>query len=190
MTQLPAASSQALEVLHHFLQVRPGTQCGSGGSAAFGNAVSFSSTPSDPVLPATAFMAYHTVLHAQSDFINGLRRAREISDELSDSVGASVFPYSVYYVFFEQYLTIHTDTALTLGLALAAIFVVATVLVGSLPLAVIIMLTVFLILADLGGVMYLWDISLNGVSLTNLVIGVGISVEFCAHIARAFYVAT
>ena len=34
--------------------------------------------------------------------------------------------------------------------------------------------------------MYLWDIELNAVSLVNLVMAVGISVEFVAHIMRAF----
>ena len=36
------------------------------------------------------------------------------------------------------------------------------------------------------GIMVVWDISLNAVSLVNLVMATGIAVEFCAHIARAF----
>jgi Niemann-Pick C1 protein len=31
-----------------------------------------------------------------------------------------------------------------------------------------------------------WHISLNAISLVNLVISLGIAVEFCSHIARAF----
>ncbi|KAK9325807.1 hypothetical protein V1517DRAFT_313557 [Lipomyces orientalis] len=38
------------------------------------------------------------------------------------------------------------------------------------------------------GVMALWGISLNAVSLVNLVICVGIGVEFCSRIARAYMV--
>jgi Niemann-Pick C1 protein len=34
--------------------------------------------------------------------------------------------------------------------------------------------------------MGVWDISLNAISVVNLVISLGISVEFCAHVARAF----
>lgn len=34
--------------------------------------------------------------------------------------------------------------------------------------------------------MGIWHISLNAISLVNLVIAVGIGVEFCSHIARAF----
>jgi Niemann-Pick C1 protein len=36
------------------------------------------------------------------------------------------------------------------------------------------------------GVMGYWGVSLNAISLVNLVISLGIAVEFCSHIARAF----
>ncbi|KAK3187169.1 niemann-Pick type C- protein 1 [Lecanicillium sp. MT-2017a] len=39
---------------------------------------------------------------------------------------------------------------------------------------------------DIMGAMAVFGVSLNAVSLVNLIIRVGISVEFCAHIARAF----
>merc|ERR1712083_405638 len=45
-----------------------------------------------------------------------------------------------------------------------------------------------LILVNLGALMYWWHITLNAVSLVNLVMAVGISVEFCSHITRAFAV--
>lgn len=34
--------------------------------------------------------------------------------------------------------------------------------------------------------MYYWNISLNAVSLVNLVMAVGISVEFCSHMVHCF----
>lgn len=34
--------------------------------------------------------------------------------------------------------------------------------------------------------MYYWNVSLNALSLLNLVMASGISVEFCSHIIRAF----
>lgn len=39
---------------------------------------------------------------------------------------------------------------------------------------------------DIMGAMAVFGVSRNAVSLVNLIICVGISVEFCAHIARAF----
>jgi Niemann-Pick C1 protein len=34
--------------------------------------------------------------------------------------------------------------------------------------------------------MYIWNIELNAISLVNLVMSIGISLEFCAHICRDF----
>ena len=52
--------------------------------------------------------------------------------------------------------------------------------------ATIVLFTVLLILVNLGAFMFWWNITLNAVSLTNLVMAVGISVEFCAHIMKYF----
>jgi len=43
-----------------------------------------------------------------------------------------------------------------------------------------------MIIVDLGGLMYFWDITLNAISLVNIVMSVGISVESCSHITTAF----
>jgi len=45
---------------------------------------------------------------------------------------------------------------------------------------------VALTVTNVMGVMSIWGISLNALSLVNLVISLGIAVEFCSHIARAF----
>jgi Niemann-Pick C1 protein len=50
----------------------------------------------------------------------------------------------------------------------------------------IIIINIICIIVNLGGLMYWWNITLNAVSLVNLVMAVGISVEFCSHITRAF----
>lgn len=77
---------------------------------------------------------------------------------------------SVFYVFYEQYLTIAYDTALNLSVSLASIFVVTTVLLGfEMWSAVLVSVTIAMILVNMFGVMWLWNISLNAVSLVNLV---------------------
>lgn len=77
---------------------------------------------------------------------------------------------SIFYVFYEQYLTIIYDTAFNLGVSLMAIFVVSTVLLGfELWSAVLVSFTIAMILVNMFGVMWLWGISLNAVSLVNLV---------------------
>merc|ERR1712179_834569 len=47
---------------------------------------------------------------------------------------------------------------------------------------------IILIVVNLCGLMYWWHITLNAVSLVNLVMAVGMGVEFCSHMTRAFSV--
>lgn len=52
--------------------------------------------------------------------------------------------------------------------------------------ALIVVFMVFLIVLNMGGLMWLWNISLNAISLVNLVVSVGIGVEFISHIVRSY----
>ena len=51
-------------------------------------------------------------------------------------------------------------------------------------------LLVLVVLLNLQGLMVVWDIQLNAVSVVNLVMAIGIAVEFCVHITHAFTVST
>ena len=94
---------------------------------------------------------------------------------------------SVFYVYYEQYLTIVHDTYFNLLVCGAAIFAVTIVLLGfDIWTAVVIIATITMIIISMFGLMFFWNISLNALSLVNLVMTLGISVEFCSHIARTF----
>lgn len=74
-------------------------------------------------------------------------------------------------MFYEQYLTIWRDSAFSLGISLLAIFIVSFILTGiDFIAAFVILLMVVLILINLGGLMWFWNISLNAISLVNLVV--------------------
>lgn len=80
------------------------------------------------------------------------------------------FFHSVFYVFYEQYLTIVHDAIFNLCISLGSIFLVTTVLLGfEVWAAVVVSVTIAMIIVNMFGVMWLWGISLNAVSLVNLV---------------------
>merc|ERR1719228_4262 len=75
----------------------------------------------------------------------------------------------------------------SVAISLATIFIVTFLLMGmDLLSAFVILFVILLILVNIGALMYWWNITLNAVSLVNLVMAVGISVEFCSHITRYF----
>ena len=159
--------------------------CPFGGAAPYSSALVI--VPgNDPAVPASHFRTAHTPLRSQSDFISAYASARRIADDISYEQNIKVFPYSKHYIFFDQYASIIHLTGILLGSAVAIIFVLTTVLLGSISTGLVVTLTVAMTVVDIIGVMALAKVSLNAISLVNLVISIGISVEFCAHIARAY----
>lgn len=137
-------------------------------------------------ISASHFRSSHTPLASQEDFINAYASARRIAKDISRAAKTHVFPYSKFYIFFDQYASIVRLTAGLICAALGCILIVSSILLGSLKTGFIVSITVAMIVVDVLGIMAIWGVSLNAVSLVNLVICVGIGVEFCSHIARAF----
>lgn len=158
--------------------------CPLGGAASYGAALSIS--PAGDAVVASHFRTSHSPLKSQADFINSFAAAHRIADEISAETGADVFPYSLHYVFFDQYAHIIAITQQILGLGLAAVLIVTALLLGSWRTGTIVTFVVAMTVVTVMGVMGIWHISLNAISLVNLVISLGIAVEFCAHVARAF----
>jgi Niemann-Pick C1 protein len=75
------------------------------------------------------------------------------------------------------------------GMAVA-VFLVTWIVIGSAASAAVVVGVVLMIVVDMVGVMAVWRISLNAVSLVNLVMALGISVEFCSHLTRAFTISS
>lgn len=159
-------------------------ECPLAGKASFGTAISISDDGNDVV--ASHFRTFHSPLKTQADFIHSLESARRIADDISERTGTTVFPYSIHYVYFDQYLHIVGITQEILGLGLAAVLIVTALLLGSWRTGVIVTSVVALTTLSVMGIMGVWGINLNAVSLVNLVISLGIAVEFCAHVARSF----
>ncbi|KAH9907430.1 patched sphingolipid transporter [Xylariomycetidae sp. FL2044] len=170
--------------LQKFLDSPTDSECPLAGKASYSQAVVVDAQNTN--VPTSHFRTMHKPLRSQDDFINAYLSARRIAEDVSSSTGVEVFPYSVFYIFFDQYANIVNLTGTLLGSAVAIIFAVSSVLLGSVITALVVTVTVVMTVVDIIGAMAVFNVSLNAVSLVNLIICVGISVEFCAHIARAF----
>ncbi|KAJ8964878.1 hypothetical protein NQ314_004560 [Rhamnusium bicolor] len=177
--------------LPHFLNDNPDPVCAKAGHASYAGGVTYKSDDEgDTTILSSNIMSYHTVTKTSADFITALRYARHIARNLTrtlDIPGVEIFPYSVFYVFYEQYLTIWKDALESLGYSLILVLVITFILTGfNVFSSLVITATVTMIIVNMMGLMWLWDITLNAVSLVNLVMSVGIAVEFCGHIVHYF----
>lgn len=166
--------------LQVWLDAIPSEDCPHGGKA-YSDAISIRNGK----VIASNFRTFHTVLKTQHDFISAHEQALRISKEIEAENGVETFAYSIFYVFFEQYEDIVKLTVGILGGGLLSIGLVSAILLTPWNALIIVGLTA-VILVDLLGVMYWWGIALNAVSLVNLGIAMGISVEFLSHILRSY----
>ncbi|KAM8974642.1 NPC1-like intracellular cholesterol transporter 1 [Pelodytes ibericus] len=185
-----------LQQFEHYLPIflgdYPNLKCPKGGLGAYDNAVKFNDGGE---IIATRFMAYHSPLKNSQEYTSALKTARDLAASITDTLRKvpgtdpefKVFPYTITYVFYEQYLTIVREGLIMLALCLLPTFVVCCILLGmDLKSGIINLLTILMIVVDTVGVMTLWSIDFNAISLINLVTAIGISVEFVSHITRTF----
>ncbi|KAJ3841539.1 hypothetical protein EV361DRAFT_76733 [Lentinula raphanica] len=166
-----------------WLASEAGEECPLGGKEGFGGSVAFGE--GDEIV-ASHFRTFHTPLRTQAEFIASLSSARRIADSITESTGVEVFPYSPHYVFFDQYLTITSTTQMILGLGLLSTLLITSIFLGSLRSGGIVTAVTGMVVVSVMGMMRIEGVSLNAISLVNLVMAEGIAVEFCVHVARAF----
>ena len=169
-----------------YLKDNPSMKCAKGGHAAYAEGVEIMTKANGSYeIGATFFMAYHKVGITSTDFIDSLRHANDISLNITNMLKDNarkitndsnvvdqieVFPYSISYVFYEQYLTIWKDGAINLSISLLAIFLVTGILLGlDFYSATIVCIVIAMIIVNMFGAMHLLNIELNAVSLVNIV---------------------
>ncbi|KAK3143975.1 hypothetical protein QOZ80_4AG0307300 [Eleusine coracana subsp. coracana] len=181
------STTQFKDKLPWFLDALPSSDCSKGGKGAYSTSLDLSGYESG-IIQASAFRTYHTPLNKQSDYVNSMRAARDFSSKISQDLQMQIFPYSVFYIFFEQYLGVWKTAIMNICVCLGTIFVVCFIVTSSLWASSIILIVLAMIVLDLMGVMAILGIQLNAISVVNLVMSIGIAVEFCVHITHAFMI--
>lgn len=183
------------QFLPGFMQIAPDEICPRGGKGTYEDYIEHKTDNSSDVIgldnqiiQASSFRTYYSPLVTQTDYIEAMSDTNNFADELSKDLDMEIYAYSLFHVFFQQYLHIVDVAILTIAVAVLAVFLVCWLLLSSLTVALLVMLCVIMIVVDLVGASYLADVKLNGVSVVNMTMAVGIAVEFCVHLAHAFLV--
>ncbi|XP_038212675.1 NPC intracellular cholesterol transporter 1 homolog 1b-like [Zerene cesonia] len=177
-----------------FLQDTPTETCNKGGLASYYSNVNYVlDSEGRATVHDSNFMAYHTNLKTSYDYITAVKYGYEVSKNITAAIhrhtglDVEVFPYSVFYVYYAQYLTAWGDTFSSLAYCVLGALLINIVVTGfnfTITLATI--FTVIMVVIDMMGIMYMWNIQMNAVSCINLIVSIGITVEFCSHLAYAY----
>lgn len=94
--------------------------------------------------------------------------------------------YHPAFIYWDQYTVIASNTIQTVGMATAAMLVISLILIPSPVCALWVTFAIGSVVIGVAGFMGLLGISLDSISMINLVISIGFSVDFSAHISYTF----
>ncbi|XP_053569876.1 patched domain-containing protein 3 [Bombina bombina] len=114
---------------------------------------------------------------------------KELLNQLRDIASRCDIPLLVYhpaFIYFDQYAVIIQTTIANVLIAAAAMFLISLLLIPNPLCALWVTFSIASIIVGVTGFMTYWDVNLDSISMINLVICIGFSVDFSAHISYAF----
>lgn len=98
------------------------------------------------------------------------------------------YSYSQDMLDYELYVVFMDETLLSVGLSLVAVFCVVLFVTASLPITGLVVLAVLLVDLFLIALIFFWDLTFNSVVVVNIVIAIGLAVDYSAHIAHTYLI--
>ncbi|XP_075273599.1 patched domain-containing protein 3 [Opisthocomus hoazin] len=133
-------------------------------------------------IEASRFFIQTVNVTSAVDEKNLLNQLRETAEQCS-------IPLMVYhpaFIYYDQYLVIVQNTIQNVAIAAGAMLVVSLLLIPNPLCCLWVTFAIASVIAGVAGFMSFWNVNLDSISMINLVICIGFSVDFSAHISYAF----
>lgn len=116
--------------------------------------------------------------------IEAMDATRDMVDSWTDL--PSSFVYSDIFLSVEGFKIIRSELFSNVGLAIMSVAIIVLVTVASFMTALLITLNVAFCIVEILGFMWAIGIAIDSVSVINIVLAVGLSVDYSAHVGHAF----
>eukprot|EP00928_Gymnodinium_smaydae_P047213 TRINITY_DN31492_c0_g1_i1.p1 TRINITY_DN31492_c0_g1~~TRINITY_DN31492_c0_g1_i1.p1 ORF type:complete len:907 (-),score=69.37 TRINITY_DN31492_c0_g1_i1:124-2817(-) len=127
----------------------------------------------------------HVTLTESEDQINCLKEMENFSKAQGGLV-SNVVVSSRQYQYWHQYQIIQQELFQTIGLTLAAVLAIVLIGMGNAVAVAIVFITMLSCFVNLMACIPLMGLSLNSISMVNLVMAIGLIVDYSMHIAHCF----
>ncbi|KAL7842080.1 hypothetical protein SRHO_G00237690 [Serrasalmus rhombeus] len=108
----------------------------------------------------------------------------------ADDCQISLVVYHPAFIYYDQYAVIMNNTIQTVCVATMVMLVISLILIPNPVCALWVAFTIALVIVGVAGFMALLGINLDSISMINLIISIGFSVDFSAHISYTFVSST
>lgn len=137
-----------------------------------------------PPILASSMEYRHRLVEGTGEQILAMDEVKDITASMNFS--GYVKPWAQTYAGWETDKIIERELYQNMGLALLIVFLVTLILIASLPASVMVLLCVLMTLIDVGALMHWWGLTIDTVSCVDLVLAIGLCVDYAAHIAHMF----
>ena len=160
--------------LQSFLNYRPDLQ----------NLVSFSS---NETISAARYIILTSSNSKEPTYLSDMMQNARA---LTTGANVNCFIFHPAFIYAERDAEILPNTLQTLGITVAVMTLITIVFMPNIFVVILVVVAMVLILLGVIGFMYFLDLSLSFMTLIHLILSVGFSVDFCAHICHAFVTAS
>ncbi|CAN0269125.1 unnamed protein product, partial [Ascophyllum nodosum] len=116
--------------------------------------------------------------------VDALEDTRDVTEQ--SALDPEPFGFSSVFVFVEQFLVIYDELIENFILALAAVVVLSLLVLGKVGVVVLVCFTVVMIDIELLGFVYHWGLDVNSITVIELIMAVGLVVDYMVHIVHFF----
>ena len=116
--------------------------------------------------------------------------AKDMIDHLIAKSGLQkAFTFVKVYAAWETDKIIGFELWRNVGLAIMCVFIITLILLANLKICMMMLGIVVITLTDIVGFLNFWNITIDIISCINIVIAIGLCVDYSVHIAHAYMVA-
>ncbi|XP_018531672.1 patched domain-containing protein 3 [Lates calcarifer] len=133
----------------------------------------------DNEIQASRFFIQTLNKTTMEDVMVGLRKTAE-------ECPVELLVYHPAFIYFDQYTVIMDSTIQTVLVAVTVMLVISLILIPSVLCSVWVAFAICSVIVGVTGFMALWGVNLDSISMINLVMCIGFSVDFSAHISYSF----
>ncbi|XP_045201241.2 patched domain-containing protein 3-like [Mercenaria mercenaria] len=110
------------------------------------------------------------------------------SRELASAATIGCFAFAPSFVVYEQYVRILGQTLQSVGIALVSVFIITCIFMPHPVMIIFVTVVVTMIMTGVFGFMYYIDVALSAITMINIIMSIGFSVDFTAHICHGYMI--
>ena len=158
------------------------------GAAFYNDIVWVNETGAAPLegVRVTRIRGNHIKTDSSNEKVKSMDSLRATLASVEGNEEGKIFAFASAWLNYEQYKAIEVEAIRNISSTMAVMVVIIAFLLVNPKAVAVVCLCLCLIIINIIGYMHFWDLTLDSVTIIMLIIALGLSVDYAAHIGRAF----